>query len=142
MNTESQISLIIKKKFPKLYVKEIVDNNLRFQPEQTYGSIEYKRTLVDCNISKEQKYATQMRWRINENLKTNSATYYIGIDDNGTIMGLTDSEIITCINRFVSIASNINASITGIKIIQIKDLKIIKANVKIKKIINNYVVDF
>ena len=140
-NNKKMVTLV-KKKFPKLFVTEIIDNNLKFGPELDDGFIEYKRTLVDCSEIKVAKYATQMRWRIMENIRNHSATYFIGIDDNGSIIGLSNEEIIDCIVCFVSIAASINASITCIQITHVNDLTIIKIIVKIKKIKDNYLVEF
>jgi len=142
INDKSDLVQKINKLYPKLYVTEIVDNNLKFEPEQDDGHVEYKRTLVDCTPRKAEKYATQMRWRITENTKNQIATYFIGIDDDGTIVGLSDTDIMSCIDRFVSIASSINASIIGVQIIHINDLSIIKVGVKIKKICDNFLLEF
>lgn len=138
----SNIITEIKIKFPKLFVTETIDNDLTFGPEKTDGFVEYKRTLVDCNNTKAQKYATQMRWRITENIKSQCATYFIGIDDDGTIIGLTDEDIVNCVVRFVSIAQSISASIVGVQLIHINNFTIIKIGVKIKKIFDNFLVDF
>lgn len=132
----------IKNNFPKLYVTECTNDTIVFEPESDDGHVEYKRTLVDCTETKAKKYATQMRWRICENVKNQCATYFIGIDDDGTIVGLSYQEIIDCISRFVAIADSIDASIVGIQIIHVKELLIIKIRVKIKKIDNNYLVEF
>lgn len=142
MNAKSDIVAKIKIKFPKLYVTEIIDNSMIFGPEKDNGYVEYKRTIVDCSNNKAEKYATQMRWRISENLKHQCATYYIGIDDDGTIIGLSDEDITECIDRFVHIAKTIDASITNIQIIHIEKFTIIRIIVKIKKIYNNYLVEF
>jgi len=141
MNTTEIISKI-NEKFPKLFVTEITDNNIKFSPEQDDGYIEYKRTLVDCSDKRAEKYATQMRWRISENTRNQRATYFIGIDDDGTIVGLSDDEIFNCVVRFVSIAGSIKASIIGIQIIHSGNLSIIRIGVKIKKIMDNYLVEF
>ena len=142
MNVEQMIMKNINTKFPKLFVTEIVDNEIIFLPEQDDGFVEYKRTLIDCNDKKNEKYATQMRWRISKNLKNQYAIYYIGIDDDGTIVGLSNEEIIECIERFVIISNLIGASIIGIQIIHINKLTIIKIRVKMKKINDNYLVEF
>jgi elongation factor 1-alpha len=142
MNAESLMITTIKTKFPKLFVTEITDNVIKFLPEQDNGFVEYKRTLVDCSDKKAEKYATQMRWRISENLKNQCATYFIGIDDDGSIVGLTNEEIIDCVERFVTIANSITASIVGIQIIHVNDQSIIRINVKIKKINDNYLIEF
>ena len=79
---------------------------------------------------------------ISENLKNQCATYFIGVDDNGSIVGLTNEEIIGCVEKFVSIADTIGASIIGIQIIHVNNRSIIKLGVKIKKINDNYLVEF
>ena len=142
MNTNSTIANHIKSLFPKLFVTEIVDNNLTFNAEKDNGFIEYKRTLVACDDKKAQQYATQMRWRITENIRHQCATYFIGIDDDGGIIGLSDNEIIECITCFVTIANLINASITAVQLIHIYELTIIKIGVKIKKIQDDYYIEF
>ena len=138
----SNILSIIKQKFPKLFFTEMFTDKYILSAEKDEGFIEYKRTLADCDEKREQKYATQMRWRISENTKNQCATYFLGVDDDGTIIGLNHNEIYVCIEKFVQIASTIDASITGIHIIHVENLTILKIMVKIKKIICNYLVDF
>ena len=143
-NNKIDIVSEIKKKYPKFYVIQILNdnNNIKFSPENDDGDIEYKRTLVACSIKKEESYATQMRWRILNN-KNHCATYYIGVDDDGTIIGLNTTDVIECICRFVPIAKKINASISRVEIINLNGIRyIIKICVKNKKIKDNYIVDF
>ncbi|AYV84953.1 MAG: putative GTP-binding protein [Satyrvirus sp.] len=141
-NVPIPIVELIKEKFPKLFVTEIRNDNLKFCPEPSLGHVEYKRTLIRCNKDKEEKYASQMKWRITENYQKQCAIYYIGVDDDGTIIGLSGDEIFDCVARFVSIAQSIKASVTGIQIIHINELSIIKIWVKMKKISNSYLVEF
>ena len=142
MNGSPNIIVQIKNLFPKLFVTEIVNDNMTFDPESDNGHIEYKRTIADCGDKKAEKYATQMRWRISENVRNQCATYYIGIDDDGTIVGLSNEEIIECVTQFVLISRTISASIIGVQIIHINEFSIIKIGVKIKKIQDNYLVEF
>lgn len=44
------------------------------------------------------------------------AIYYIGVDDDGSIVGLDDDEAFECIKRFVSIAESIKASLSMLTI--------------------------
>jgi len=138
----NQMADILKEKYPKYYITEIFDDGLILKPEQDDGHIEYKRTLADCTETKSVKYATQMRWRILENVKNQTANYYIGVDDDGTIIGLTNEDLLESVRRFVSIADSIEASISGIKIIHITDKIIIHISVKNKRLKDNYLVDF
>ncbi|BCS83448.1 putative GTP-binding protein [Cotonvirus japonicus] len=132
---------LINEKFPKLFITELTDNNLRFRPENDEGFIEYKRTLTHCDDSKIEQYATQMKWRIMQNLKKQRAIYYIGIDDNGTIVGLSQNDIIESVSCFVKIANIIGASIIGVRLIYIENLTIIKIGVIIKKIKDDFYFD-
>lgn len=132
----------LRKRYPKFYLTETRDDKLKFRPENDTGSIEYKRTLENCSDIKAKKYATQMRWRILQNRKKQCATYYIGVDDDGTITGLTDSDAMESISKFVSISKTIGASIIAVCIIYVGDSMVIKIGVKIKKIVDNYLVEF
>lgn len=132
----------IKEKYPKLYITEKTVDRLEFSPEKNKGHIEYKRSLKDCSDIRIEKYATQMKWRISENVKRRIAVYFIGIDDDGTIVGLSDDRLNSSIISFVIIANTISASIIGIQIIHIEHLTIIKACVKIKNLKDDYLVEF
>lgn len=142
MSECSNIIASAKLLFPKLYITETKHDDVAFEPEKDDGHVEYKRTIADCSDKKAEKYATQMKWRISENTRQQYATYFIGVDDDGTIVGLADKEILDCIKKFVSISKTIDASITGIEIIYVKKLSIIRITVKIKKFRNNYLVEF
>ena len=139
---DSEIINDLKSKFPKLFIKEITTNDLKFEPEVDEGSVEYKRTLANCTKNKIEKYASQMIWRINENFHKQCATYFIGVDDNGAIIGLSNDDIIACVTCFVSITKSIEASISAIHIIHVKELSIIKIGVRIKKLNTNFLVEF
>ena len=76
-----------------------------------------------------------------ENIKHQYAIYYIGVDDDGSIIGLDTDGITNSITHFIEIAQSISASITGINIIEILGSTdadavsqfILKIGVKIKK---------
>lgn len=119
-----------------LYITYSIDNELILTHEKENGYIEYKRTLIGCNNIKIEKYATQMKWRISENIKNHYAIYYIGIDDNGEIIGLKDID--ENIRIFINITKLIKASICYIKKIEINEKIILKIMVKIKKALDNY----
>ena len=141
--TRDRIPIInqIKKQFPKFFVTEVTNDDLTFSPEKDNGFIEYKRKLDICTKDREEKYATQMVWRINQNIKS-YAVYFIGLDDDGTIIGISPCDIIDCIQKFASVAQSVNASIIDIQIINVKQSIIIKISPKIKKARSNFLVDF
>ncbi len=139
---ENDIIKKIKVFYPKLYFVNSVCHMTKLEPEDDRGHIEYKRTLIECNSKKEQHYATQMRWRI-LNSRNQCATYFIGVDDDGSIIGLDETSIVICINKMITISKSINASISRVEIMSINGgLYIIKINVKNKKINDNYLVEF
>nr|AEX62484.1 putative GTP-binding protein [Moumouvirus Monve] len=130
----------IKDKYPKLFIKEIFDENFKLPPEKDTGNIEYKRTLLNCDEKKTEQYATQMKWRISEVRKL-KAIYYIGVDDDGTIYGLSENELIESLDKFIEIANKIGASFNGINIIHVTNKIVIKAGV-IKKKMEDECIDF
>lgn len=137
----TQLKCCLSTTFPSLYVVEKTDNKMVMSAENAEGYVEYKRDLKNCTIQKCQKYATQMRWRISENTKKSTATYYIGVDDNGEVRGLAESDVVETINVFLTIAGLIDASVVVVELIWVKEMVVIKAKVKIKNICNNYLVD-
>lgn len=141
MGEDNHLVERIKLIYPKLYITE-TNEKLVLPPENDHGFIEYKRSLIDCDEKKMEKYATQMRWRISENIKFQCATYYIGVDDDGTIIGMNQEETIICVDKFVQISKSIGASIIGLQMIYNSDKIVIRFGVKIKKIENNYLIEF
>jgi GTPase len=84
------------------------------------GNTEYKRCLINDSHQKLSKLATQMKWRILEALthRKKSAIYYIGVEDDGEIVGLTDEQLKNSIKNLTRMAKNIHASIYKIIIIK------------------------
>ncbi len=81
-------------------------------PEIEEGNIEYKRRFDCYNGPKLNKLKSQLLWRINEGRRVNGiaeAIYYIGIDDDGTIAGLTDID--TSLTTFHTFVNNADAEI-------------------------------
>ena len=66
-------------------------------PESDEGNIEYKYKLINLNEETLCKRTTQMRFRINEG--GGEAFYYIGVMDDGTPLGLTQSEYVESVNN-------------------------------------------
>lgn len=105
---------------------------INMKPENDLGFVEYKRCLIQLSNDKIEKYATQMQWRIGQNSKKNYATYFIGIDDNGSVFALSMDQLVESIRYFIKICNKINASISSIVLIHDNINVIIKINVKIK----------
>jgi hypothetical protein len=134
-------SLTLKEKLkqlePKLYIFENwIESSLKWPPENDKGYIEYKRNLL--NIAKISKYATQMQFRIRENVQRNFAIYYLGVEDDGSVMGFTTHEqVVECVAAFLQIVQEAKASISLLEIIHAMsgntDKIILKVNVTSKK---------
>ncbi|AKI80361.1 putative GTP-binding protein [Acanthamoeba polyphaga mimivirus] len=133
LNGELNVMESLRNSHPKLYIREISNDNITFPCEDNNGWIEYKRTLTECDDLKIQQYATQMRWRISQN-KKQRAVYYIGLDDDGSIYGLSGKAVLDNLDYFVKITNIINASIFSVLLININRLTIIKIGVTIKKL--------
>ena len=63
---------------------------LSLAPENDEGNIEYKYKLTGLTPEKISNRMTQMKFRINEGC--GEAFYYIGVMDDGTLLGLTEDE--------------------------------------------------
>ena len=58
--------------------------------EQEYGNVEYKLKLSDTSKERIERLASQMRFRCNEG--NSECIYNIGVEDDGTMTGLTEDE--------------------------------------------------
>lgn len=61
-----------------------------FEPEKEDGNIEYKLKLVDKSDERIEGLATQMKYRCEEG--SSECIYNIGVNDDGTIVGITEAE--------------------------------------------------
>lgn len=65
--------------------------------------------LIDPSLSRMQHLITQLKWRLREG--QGEAIYEIGIQDDGTVKGLTDKELDASMQTLKSMAAALNASI-------------------------------
>ena len=79
-------------------------------PEIEEGNQEYKLKLLDNSVEKVEKIATQMRWRTNEG--NGESLYTIGIEDDGSVVGINHEEYLKSIDILTSAADKNNFSIT------------------------------
>jgi len=79
-------------------------------PEIEEGNQEYKLKLLDNSIEKVEKIATQMRWRTNEG--NGESLYTIGIEDDGSVVGISHEDYLKTIDILTSAANKNNFSIT------------------------------
>ena len=81
-------------------------------PENDDGNIEYKYKLTNLDEDRRNKRTTQLKYRINEGC--GEAFYYIGIMDDGTILGLPKDEYIESVNNLNLIALNLECKVITI----------------------------
>lgn len=87
-------------------------------PEIEEGNIEYKR-IIDCDNKKTVKFKTQLLWRLSEGkriINKYEAIYYIGVEDNGNISGLSIDSINNSIIKLNEIVIDCKAEIVSTNI--------------------------
>lgn len=98
------------------------NNNIKiYQPEKDNGNVEYKRKILDNSTEKIEKLASQMRYRVEEG--SGEAIFALGIDDDGTVLGVTDEEYELTVNVLKNSAQKNNYSINVITTVNLDDNK-------------------
>ena len=85
-------------------------NNL--EPEKYDGNIEYKSTLINISPDIFNRRVTQMKYRVYEG--NGEAFYFIGVSDNGDLLGLNESDYNESVNNLKLIAEKIDCNIIKI----------------------------
>ena len=73
-------------------------------PEIESGNKEYKLKIIDKSVNRLEKLASQLKWRLQEG--NGLAEYYIGVADNGNILGINDNEYIASLKNLNKIDIN------------------------------------
>jgi len=90
------------------------------QPKENYyGNREYKYKITNINSLKKDKRATQCLFRLYEG--NGKAVYFIGVDDDGNIKGLSLNDMIVSLSNIKTITDIIDASIYKISIYSYDD---------------------
>ncbi len=89
------------------------DTALSLRPEVEKGNIEYKLKLVNTSPSRLERLVTQMKWRLQEGL--GEAIYQIGVEDNGFLYGLDESDMSQSLKTLEKMASKLGASATVLR---------------------------
>ena len=83
-------------------MSELIFNNQQLEnkeQENGEGNIEYKYKLVKITRLKINKLTTQMLYRFIQG--NGKAEYYLGIMDDGKVIGLSEGELYTTINCMI-----------------------------------------
>tara|TARA_A100001015_G_C14721665_1_gene606135 strand:+ start:361 stop:738 length:378 start_codon:yes stop_codon:yes gene_type:complete len=78
-------------------------------PEIESGNKEYKLKIIDKSINRLEKLASQLKWRLQEG--NGFAEYYIGVADNGDILGINKKDYLVSLNNLNKITKIVNARI-------------------------------
>ena len=84
----------------------------KLDKELDYGNIEYKRELINLDDETLNRRITQMKYRIYEG--SGEAFYLIGVSDDGTILGINESEYNESISNLEKISKRIDCYIIKI----------------------------
>jgi len=99
-------------------------------PENGEGKVEYKFKLIKVTPLKIKKLTTQMLYRFIQG--NGEAEYYLGIMDNGKVIGLNENELNTTINYILDCIYYLNAYYTDLNIFKQDNLNYC-AHIKIYK---------
>ena len=87
--------------------KEILSS---MEPEKEDGNIEYKLKLMNITPERIERLATQMRYRCTEG--GSECIYILGVEDDGTMTGMTDDEYDSTIKCIQAAAQTNSYSVT------------------------------
>ena len=82
---------------------------IKLPPEVERGSVEYKLKLVNCTAQRIEELTTQMAWRLEAG--GGSATYMLGVQDDGVPAGLGAAELEASIATVRTIAAACDARV-------------------------------
>ncbi|XP_015585384.1 GTP-binding protein 2 [Cephus cinctus] len=84
------------------------DGEEKLPPEPEQGNIEYKLKLVNPSSQRFEHLVTQMKWRLREG--HGEAIYQIGVEDNGTLAGLSREEMKASLKTLRDMAARLGAT--------------------------------
>jgi GTPase len=108
------------------------------EPENEVGNVEYKLKLTNKDIDRIENLTTQMRYRCTEG--EGECIYNLGIEDDGTITGITEKDYEETIKNINIIADKNNYSVKILSSTPVKDGKHIY-EVLIREINENKYID-
>lgn len=83
---------------------------LALEPEVEEGCHEYKRHLVNPTPVRFEELVTQLKWRLSEG--QGEAIYEIGVEDDGTLLGLSDADMKASYETLKFMADKLDASVS------------------------------
>ncbi|KAF2897582.1 hypothetical protein ILUMI_08594 [Ignelater luminosus] len=87
-----------------------ISNNNCLPPEPQSGNIEYKLKIINPSKQRFEHLVTQMKWRLIEG--SGEAIYEIGVEDNGSLTGLTTGDLAASLQTLEEMALKLGATVT------------------------------
>jgi len=94
---------------------------LQLPNEPQYGPVEYKTEITVTNPERLQELATQLKFRLEEG--NGEAFYFIGVADNGTVLGLSKEKLEKSIANLKVVTELVGATIVDMRIEQVSEGK-------------------
>ena len=109
---------------------------MKLEPEVEYGNKEYKLKIINKENDRLEKLASQLKWRLNEG--NGEALYYIGVNDDGSVVGLNNDELKETIMNIKKMCEKINSKIISTQKINeyyVLKIRFIENKIKSKRIL-------
>tara|TARA_Y200000002_G_scaffold372360_1_gene370057 strand:- start:840 stop:2186 length:1347 start_codon:yes stop_codon:yes gene_type:complete len=109
---------------------------MKLEPEVEYGNKEYKLKIINKENDRLEKLASQLKWRLNEG--NGEALYYIGVNDDGSVVGLNSDELKETIMNIKKMCEKINSKIISTQKINkyyVLKIRFIENEIKSKRIL-------
>jgi len=91
----------------KINTRTDLFDTARLEPENELGNVEYKLRLTDPTPERIERLVTQLKWRIREG--HGEAILYLGVKDDGLLVGLTPEEVNLSLQTLERMSSKIGA---------------------------------
>ena len=109
---------------------------MKLEPEVEYGNKEYKLKIINKENDRIEQLASQLKWRLNEG--NGEALYYIGVNDDGSVVGLSGNELKETIMNIKKMCEKINSKIISTEKINkyyVLKIRFIENEIKSKRIL-------
>lgn len=109
---------------------------MKLQPEVEYGNKEYKLKIINKQNDRIEQLTTQLKWRLSEG--DGEALYYIGVNDDGNVVGLSSKELKETIMNLKKMCDKINSKIISSQKINkyyLFKIRFIENDIKSKRIL-------
>jgi elongation factor 1-alpha len=112
----------------KIDVSQYKLEEKEYDMEYDRGCVEYKLKLCDVNLERIKGLTTQMNFRLNEG--NGECDYYIGVEDNGNALGISNEELDITTSVINTIAINLGCTTKVQKVVKGQEGLIAEMHIK------------